>query len=63
MLLHILDLDLGNLRVDIGDRSISNDDVKVINAIGCKLLYSVDSVRGDGGIDLDDEQRGAFSLG
>ena len=63
MLLHILDFDLGNLGIDIGDPSISDDDVKVINAIRCKLLYSVDSVSGDGGVDLDDEQRGAFSLG
>ena len=63
MLLHILDLDLGNLRINIGDTSISNDDVKVINAMGRKLLYSVNGVSGDSGVVLNDEQRGAFSFG
>ena len=63
MLLHILDLDLGNLRIDVGDPSISNDDVKLVDAMGCELLHSVDRVSRDGGVDLDDEQRGAFSLG
>ena len=63
MLLYILDLDLGNLRIDIGNPSISNDDVQVIDAMRSKLLYRVDRVSGDGGVDLDDKQRSAFSFG
>ena len=63
MLLHILDFDLGNLRPNLGDPSIGNDDVKVIDAMGCKLLHGVGRVSGDGSIDLDDEEGGAFGLG
>lgn len=63
MLLHILDLDLRNLGPNEGNPSISNKDINMIDAMGCKLLYSVGRVSGDGGIDLDEEKRGAFSLG
>ena len=63
MFLHILDLDFGHLGPDLGNRGICNDDVKVVDAMGCKLLHGVGRVSGDGSIDLDDDEGGAFSLG
>ena len=63
MLLHILYSDSRNLRPDIGDPSIGIDDVKVVDAMGCKLLHSVGRVSGDSGVDLDDEERGVFRRG
>ena len=63
MLLHIFDLDLGNLGPNVRYPSIGNNDVQMIDAMRCELLHSVGRVSGDRGIDLDEEKGGAFSLG
>ena len=63
MILHILDLDVGNLGPNVVNGGVGDDDIEMIDAVGCKLLYSVGGVGGDGGVDLDDEKRSAVRLG
>ena len=63
MFLHILNLDLGHLGPNLGDASIRNNNVQMVNALRFKLLYGVSGVSGDRGIDLDKEKRGAFGRG
>lgn len=46
MFLHILDLDLRNLGPNVRNPGISNNDVKMIDAVGCKLLHSIGRVSG-----------------
>ena len=43
MLLYILDLDLGlrHYRPDIDNPSASNNDIKMIDVLRCKLLYHI----------------------
>ncbi len=62
MLLHIFDLDLGYLGVDVRNAGISYNDVKMVDAVGYELLHSLGRIGRDGGVDLDGEKRGAFRL-
>lgn len=62
MLLHILDLDLGDLGPDVRNSSVGDNNVKMVDTEGREVLHGVGRVSGDGGIDLDDVKGGAFSL-
>ena len=63
MILQVFELDLGNLRPDVGDPGIGDKDVKMIDAMRVKRLHGVSAVGEQGGIELEQHERGALGLG